>query len=179
LKQVRTWLNEKEYKMLEYHAKELNTTIYAIVKSLLNAFLYSIKPTIIKQAEISFKRRTLSRLNGKIKGLKRQVEFIPKNELGVILLFGRYYDYLGFQVLDVHSRYPDCIAIKNGKRIRIEFEYKTSNFIIHNHDLNGVDLVICWIKDTELPIEILELSSELAHFYPKKLDAYTYKINIK
>ena len=175
MKQVRAFVNENEYKILNTQAKKLDTTIYAITKSLLKGFLDNTKPIIVQEKEISLKRQILLELKTNIKRVRNQFEFIPKNELGVILLFGRYCDYLGFKVLDVHSHYPDCIAIRNGERVRIEFEYKTSNFIIHNHNLNDVDLVICWIKNVDLPIEILELKSELAHFYPKRLDTYIKK----
>jgi len=168
LKKVCASLNEEEYKQFKDQARKLNITIYAMTKSLLKGFLDNAKASVIEHKEIDLKRKILSELKTDIKS--RRIEFIPTNELGVILLFGKYHDYFGFKILDVRSQHsPDCIASKNNEQKRIEFEYKASNFITHNHNLNEIDLIVCWIKDRELPIEVLELSSQLAHFYPNTL----------
>jgi len=57
---------------------------------------------------------------------------------------------------------------KRWKRKRIEFEYKSSNFITHKHDPTKCVLVICWINGRALPIETLELASKISHFYVKE-----------
>ena len=74
---------------------------------------------------------------------------------------------LGFIVEALQSSYPDCEAKRSvGKdrwqRVRIEFEYYSSNFKDHNHDPNGSDLIVCWEHDwQECPIEVLELRSAI------------------
>lgn len=127
-----------------------------------------------KEVEESFKKGLYNKI---IKSYKKDIEniikqsknllnfkFIPKNELGVIALFIRYFEVLGFEkIIDIKPQFPDCIAIKKGgkEKTRIEFEFKSSNF---NHDLNKCDIVICWEKDKELPIETIELKHKLWPF---------------
>jgi len=45
------------------------------------------------------------------------------NEGFVVYLFSRFHEQLGFEkVLKIGSTFPDCIALKDGKEVRIEFE---------------------------------------------------------
>ncbi len=89
-------------------------------------------------------------------------EFKVGIESGVVLMFGRFYDMLDFSsIRNANTRCPDCVAIKDGKEIRIEFEYKASNFLAHKHDPSKVDLVVCWINDRELSIPVISLKDEL------------------
>lgn len=95
----------------------------------------------------------------------RGMRFAPVNEQGVVYLFGMVSQELGFLVESVRIKYPDC----EGKRccdkvqnlwehIYIEFEYKSSNFVEHGHDVDDCDIIVCWIHDwDECPIEVLEL----------------------
>jgi hypothetical protein len=95
----------------------------------------------------------------------RGMRFAPVNEQGVVYLFGMVSQELGFLVESVRVKYPDC----EGKRccdqeqnlwehIYIEFEYKSSNFVEHGHDVDECDIIVCWIHDwKECPIEVLEL----------------------
>ncbi|MGH7410021.1 MAG: hypothetical protein ACREJ6_03015 [Candidatus Methylomirabilis sp.] len=53
----------------------------------------------------------------------------------------------GLRVERVHAGYPDCLAYKDGKRVRIEFEYRSRNFAIHRHNPRGCDWIVCWIHD--------------------------------
>lgn len=85
----------------------------------------------------------------------------PVNELGVVYLFGILSQELGFVVESIQSGFPDC----HGKRklskdrwqsIRIEFEFKSSNFISHGHNLTQCDIIICWEHDwTDCPLEVI------------------------
>lgn len=60
---------------------------------------------------------------------------------------------------------PDFIVLENGKKVKIEFEIKSSNFILHGHKRSEVDKVICIKKDVELDIPIIELRGfEIAGF---------------
>jgi len=123
-----------------------------------------VKAEFTKQKEIELRKQIFDELTDGLGRKKDMIDLIPHNEQGVILLFGKYYDYLGFHVLDIHRISPDCLAEKDGKEVKIEFEYASSNFITHAHNPKECDLVICWLKDIELPVQTLELKSVLAQF---------------
>lgn len=74
-----------------------------------------------------------------------------------------------FAVEDYPGIFPDCTARRNGKRIGIEFEVSSKDFLEHEHDkdpaLAKCDLIVCWKNDLEpvlnvrgQPIDVLELS---------------------
>jgi len=95
----------------------------------------------------------------------RGLRHAPTNELGVVYLFGMVADEMGFLVEALHTAYPDCEAKRiikgSGKRcqrVRIEFEYRSSNFIEHGHDTKLCDMIVCWEHDwPECPLEVIEL----------------------
>ena len=58
--------------------------------------------------------------------------FVPKNEQGVIYLFSRYHEELGFEkILRIGTHFPDVIAVKDGAQIRIELEFLLSELLSH------------------------------------------------
>ena len=89
----------------------------------------------------------------------------PENEQGVVFLFGVMARELGFVVIKLRSGFPDCEAFRrlpNGKwqRVRIEFEFQSRNFLLHGHNPNRCDLIVCWEHDWEgCSVEVLELKS--------------------
>lgn len=93
----------------------------------------------------------------------------PVNELGVVYLFGVLHDTFDFRIESIQAGFPDCIARRKiGKNkwqeVRIEFEYESKSFGAHGHDINGADVIVCWIHNwDECPkeIEVIELSSLL------------------
>jgi len=92
----------------------------------------------------------------------------PINEAGVMLAFGMMAKELGFIVDSVSATFPDCTAKrcvgdKRWETVRIEFEYKSRNFVAHGHDPTGADLIVCWEHDwPDCPIEVLELRAAMA-----------------
>jgi hypothetical protein len=60
---------------------------------------------------------------------------------------------------------PDCEAKRcvdrrneRWQRVRIEFEFYSSNFRDHGHDPDGCDVIVCWEHDwADCPLEIVEL----------------------
>jgi hypothetical protein len=100
----------------------------------------------------------------------RGLRYAPVNEQGVVYLFGLVSRELGFLIESIRTDFPDC----EGKRclnpegtrwqhVRIEFEYKSSNFVEHGHDPNGCDLIVCWVHDwADSPLEVLELKSAIS-----------------
>jgi predicted RNA-binding protein len=98
----------------------------------------------------------------------RGLRHAPINEMGVIYLFAIIAKDLGFRVEAIGTRFPDCEAIRRiektdkWERIRIEFEYKSSEFKKHGHSIEGCDLIVCWKHDwKDCPIEVLELSERI------------------
>ena len=95
----------------------------------------------------------------------------PIEENGVIFLFGKLHERMGFRIRAIRKGFPDAIGevwIK-GKLYprRIEFEYKSSNFKQHGHNPDGCDIIVCWEDDwTDRPenIFVIELKSELANY---------------
>ncbi|MEX2091747.1 MAG: hypothetical protein WD971_03670 [Pirellulales bacterium] len=91
----------------------------------------------------------------------------PVNELGVVALFAKVCEEMGFIIEETRAEYPDCVArqqIKRGwERIAIEFEYRSSNFLRHGHDPALCDLIVCWEHDWERsPVRVLSLKEYVA-----------------
>ena len=85
--------------------------------------------------------------------------FIPKNEFGVILLFGTVMNRVGWQLIDVRPNlYPDGVFMVDGRVTLIEFEFASANFVTHSHDARGADMVICWEHNRKLDIPVIDLS---------------------
>ena len=99
----------------------------------------------------------------------RGLRYAPVNEQGVVCLFGMVCAELGLIVEALQSAYPDCEAKRcvdnkhdRWQRVRIEFEYLSSNFLDHGHDPAGCDMIACWEHDwPECPLEVIELRSVL------------------
>jgi hypothetical protein len=95
----------------------------------------------------------------------RGLRHAPLNEQGVVYLFGMVSYELGFLVEAVHASFPDCEAKRcidrtrnRWQRVRIEFEYRSSQFREHGHDPEGCDLIVCWEHDwSDCPLQVVEL----------------------
>lgn len=88
----------------------------------------------------------------------------PNNELGVVFLFAKIAKRLQFRIEQIRAAYPDCIAYRHAgdseKRVRIEFEFRSSSFKAHGHDPKQCDCIVCWHHDCPtIPrrIEVIEL----------------------
>ena len=100
----------------------------------------------------------------------RGLQHAPINEQGVVFLFGMVCLELGFIVEAVQSGFPDCEAKRridskkdHWERVRIEFEYRSSNFREHGHNPTKCDLIVCWEHDwKDCPIEVVELKKVLS-----------------
>jgi len=100
----------------------------------------------------------------------RGLRYAPVNEQGVVYLFGLVSRELGFLIESIRTDFPDCegkrclnIEGTRWQHVRIEFEYKSSNFVEHGHDPNGCDLIVCWVHDlADSPLEVLELKSAIS-----------------
>lgn len=94
----------------------------------------------------------------------------PVCEDEVIFLFAKIHKLIGFNYVTIFRQgYPDCTAInKKGFNIRIEFEYCSSRFEIH--DPNGCDLVVCWEHDwKECPVKVISLKDFILKTHHSKI----------
>ena len=84
-----------------------------------------------------------------------------RNELDFQNWFKKNYKKLGSSkiIKQNHTDFPDFIMQQDGKKVRVELEIKSSNFILHKHPISKVDRVICVKKDLELDIPIIELKN--------------------
>jgi DNA-binding CsgD family transcriptional regulator len=82
------------------------------------------------------------------------------NELGVIVEFAKNASAYGFEIVSISDAYPDAIIQKDGTTYRAEFEFKSSNFDMHGHDIRECDLVICWENDSpDFALPVIEISN--------------------
>lgn len=92
----------------------------------------------------------------------RGMVYGPVNEMGVVALFAKVCDEMGFILEEIRPEFPDCIArrhVKKGwERLAIEFEFRSSNFLRHGHDPAHCDLIVCWEHDWEAaPVPVIAL----------------------
>jgi hypothetical protein len=128
-------------------------------------------PKTIKPQKTPKKTRTMGE-----KILFRGLKYAPMNREGVIYLFGMIAIEMGFLVEGIANEYPQadarrCIDIQNQRweDIRIEFEYKSSDFKGQDHNEGDCDMIVCWHHDWDgCPLEILELKTII-----KNLDDYS------
>jgi len=89
------------------------------------------------------------------------LDYAADNEQGVVFLFSHVARKRhGLRVERVQTGFPDCIAYRGTKRIRIEFEFKSKNFKDHHHDPKDCDLIVCWEHNwpgKPQRLEVLEL----------------------
>lgn len=96
--------------------------------------------------------------------MMQELATAPINEMGVMFLFGAMAKALGFMVLRIQAEYPDCEALRlcerdRWRRVRIEFEFESRNFLLHGHDPRDCDLIVCWTHNWPgCPVEVVELS---------------------
>lgn len=91
----------------------------------------------------------------------------PVNEMGVVCLFTEWARKHHVRIETIRSNFPDCIAwVKAGgqeRRVRIEFEFRSSNFKAHRHAPGGCDWIVCWEHDwADCPrrLRVIELRRE-------------------
>jgi len=83
------------------------------------------------------------------------MDYEPRNEAGVIILFTLVMKQLGFSgVIKTQGNFPDCTARRKGKNVILEFEYKSRTFEAHGHlrELGKKKCtVICWEDNWQTP----------------------------
>ena len=96
------------------------------------------------------------------------LQYAPTNELGVVYLFAHIAKKLQFQIEEIRPKFPDCIAYRkagNSERlVRIEFEFKSTNFRTHKHNPKDCDCIACWHHDWPDAPQHLEIIELRRHF---------------
>lgn len=92
----------------------------------------------------------------------RGLVYAPVNEQGVVFLFGKIIEDLNMYLEEIRTAFPDAIGRRfDGRgwvRETIEFEYRSSDYRLHKHPVEGCDIIVCWEHDwTDCPIEVIEL----------------------
>jgi hypothetical protein len=156
LRRYRAWLEEHdpESPMLAHVQSKSKHEVLA---------LPSIDPQVIRPTEVAWPKGLGPQFGPPINF--RGLRHAPINEQGVVFLFGMVSDELGFIVESIQAGYPDCEAKRcvdrsnqRWQRVRIEFEFWSSNFKEHGHDPAGCDLIVCWEHDwVDCPLEVVEL----------------------
>jgi hypothetical protein len=138
--------------------------------------LEGIDPSIAETTETPekvFNKIEQMQDHGDILGV-RGIVYEPINEQGVILLFAALCYDLGFRIEAIRSRFPDAQLIRKNStgtfsKCFAEFEFKSSNYKLHNHPRTGCDLIICWEHDwPSCPITVLELKKIAKRFRDKE-----------
>jgi len=100
--------------------------------------------------------------------------FAPKNEQGVLFVFGGVAHELGFSITRVQTGFPDVEAMREigpnkCQPVKLELEYESRNFLAHMHPLDGCDGIVCWIDNwPECPLEVIELRSVVEELRARK-----------
>lgn len=88
------------------------------------------------------------------------IKFIPSNEMETREWFAAHIADFDYSIVKSRGAFPDYILEDgDGKQYGVEIEYASDNFILHRHDPKGCDFVLCWIHTQELPVPVLELST--------------------
>ena len=92
------------------------------------------------------------------------LRYAPENELGVVYLFAHVAKKFQLRIEKIQPSFPDCVAYRrvgnSEKPVRIEFEYRSSNFHAHGHNARKCDCIVCWHHDwPDVPkhLEVIEL----------------------
>ena len=80
-------------------------------------------------------------------------------------------EVFGLRISTSQTKCPDIIAFDTNEKVtkKIELEYKASNFFLHKHHHDAVDMIYCWendIKKSHIPI--VECKDRLLKYCNKK-----------
>ena len=127
-------------------------------------------PQTIKPKKTIKKRRLLGEALD-FRGLR----FAPSNKEGVLYLFGMISHELGFIIEAFREEFPSaegkrCLGMEGPdisdqhtwEQVKIEFEYKSSDYQAHGFGADQCDIIVCWLHDwDDCPVEVLELKSTI------------------
>lgn len=126
-------------------------------------------------------RKTGGRTYGRPHGYYENLMCEPSCEQEVVVLFAMMSKHLQYYILGVwQDSFPDCEAMRvesggSVRQVKIEFQYKSKDFVSDGHNPNGCDVIVCWKdnwKDCPQNIEVLELSKEVEKIKSPKTKNY-------
>lgn len=92
------------------------------------------------------------------------VNFGINSEINVREAFSLHAEELGFIIKNSRDQFPDYkLENEDGQEISAEAEVYARDFIDHQHDIEGCDLILCWYDN--LPVNVLptiELGEKIA-----------------
>jgi len=96
----------------------------------------------------------------------RGMLYAPQNESGVVFLFGKVAEDLNMYVEEIRPEPPDAIVRrftgKGWERLRVEFEYRSSQARQRTQDPDYCDMIVCWEHDwADCPLEVIELRDRI------------------
>lgn len=99
-----------------------------------------------------------------------------RNESDFRNWFKKNYKKLGFsEILKSNTKgCPDFIMLEGDKKVKVELEIKTSNFILHKHSRKKVDKIICAIEDIKLKVPTIKIKNVKLIEFDKKAP-YSFK----
>jgi hypothetical protein len=99
-----------------------------------------------------------------------------RNESDLRNWFKKNYKKLGFTniVKSNTLKFPDFIMIENGKRVNVELETRSSNFILHKHPKKNIK-VICIIEDVKLNVPTIIIDKIRLMKFEEGESIYSYK----
>lgn len=79
-----------------------------------------------------------------------------KNEFEMKKWFEKNFKKLGYsQIINKDGGiFPDFVMLRDGKKVRVELETISSNFLLHNHNITKVDELVCIEKNIDFFIVI-------------------------
>ncbi len=90
----------------------------------------------------------------------RGLLYDPMLENEVVMLFSMLIPHDledNFAIEEYSGSFPDCFALRNGKKVGIEFELYASNFFDHKHhkddNLTKCNIIVCWKNDVHNTIK--------------------------
>jgi len=131
------------------------------IPTYLKRFEEALQSGRIKKLDFIFPKQLVKEEFGiSAKEFKEYGELMKAYHDEVIFYFGRLYEFLDFEELHFTGRYPDAMALLDGKKVGIEFEVLSGDF--KHRDVSKCDIIVCWRKNKDIydgdrKLEILEL----------------------
>lgn len=95
----------------------------------------------------------------------------------IVSWFKKNYKELGYDkiIKENKNTFPDFVMLKEGKKLNVEIEIKSSFFFLHKHPLDKVDEIICLEEDKKIDKKIILL--ENFRYLPPKAKRVSISLN--
>jgi hypothetical protein len=82
--------------------------------------------------------------------------------------FKKNYSELGYTRIYKENKnsFPDFVMVREGKKVNVEIELRSSHFILHKHPISEVDEIICIDDDVKLNKPVIEVKKFV--YQPRK-----------